>query len=297
MFTVIHLDPTYSHFFCHLTYKQYRSRLLVLDNKQVFACGTLTAQGHPIGLVLAEKSMEKGLVTLLSIYVRKEYRCQGIGKALLQALQNQVQSHSYSCLEAVYIGEQSNTAALQALFNSCGWFQPMHYGNVYRLRLIDPSKEDSGIPWWVKAAAKTTTIRFFRWQDLSPEEEIQIKNTQQETGWYPEYLSPFSPFDPFSPVNSLGFRKDGMVAGWMITRRIAHDTLLYQSYFMRENTRNSPLALRLLMASAHLQVKADIPYAMFSIDLANSIMQKIATSWLIPYSVSIMKRLQTYIYL
>jgi len=97
-------------------------------------------------------------------------------------------------------------------------------------------------------------------------------------------------------TNSLGLRYKKEVIGWMITHRIAPDTIRYTSLYVDPEYQYKGPSIRLLIESMVLQTRSTIKWALFEINLdqINPSWYKFVQKRLAPYSQKITEIYKTW---
>jgi N-acetylglutamate synthase-like GNAT family acetyltransferase len=236
----------------------------------------------PIALVLAETYPQEKTAIILSIFVKPEYRNQGIATDLLIHLEQSLRERGYQAVELVYTTGKSTTPALEHLLDKCGWNQP-------QLRLLigkATSEQMIEAPWLYKYSLPED-FTIFPWPDLTEAERTAILEKQEKQAWYPDNLSPFVQEQEIEPLNSLGLRHQGQVVGWMVTHRIAPDTIRYTRLFVKQELQKMGRAIPLLAESIKLQCSTDIPYGIWTIQQDNLGMLNFMKRRMAPYLSSL----------
>jgi hypothetical protein len=128
----------------------------------------------------------------------------------------------------------------------------------------------------------------FPWVELTLQERELIQKQQAISPWYPEILSPFKEEEAIEPLNSLGLRYQNQVVGWMITHRVAADTVRYTKLFVREDLQPLGRAISLLSAAIKLQLESrETTKAVFTVVANNTPMVRFVYRRLAPYGLSV----------
>ena len=105
---------------------------------------------------------------------------------------------------------------------------------------------------------------------------------------YPEILSPWSDEEIIEPLNSLGLRYEDQVVGWMITHRVAENTIRYTKMFVRKDLQSLGRAISLLAKAIKLQLETrEDSKAVFTVFADNTEMIRFVNKRLAPYLNSI----------
>ena len=129
----------------------------------------------------------------------------------------------------------------------------------------------------------------FPWHNLTATEREVIKQ-QIKTDPLVARFNPFLEEDKLEPLNSLGLRYQDRVVGWVITHRIAPDTIRYTQMFVAPDTQPLSRSALLLAKAIQLQVEAkQATKGTFRVDLDNKPMVKFLHRRLAPYLEDIRK--------
>ncbi len=245
--------------FQKLTYPTYRPLLNTLDaNNSIIAVGVNLGL-QPIGLGLA--IIDKDDAEIISLFIHPEHRSQGLGKTLLNYLEIELQQRRYSQVRLVYISN-STTPALLRILKQLNWSTPQ-----VRMLVCEGTKESiKDAPLLRINSCLPASYTIFYWIELTPEDREYIQRQQSISPWYPEILSPFDDEKIIEHINSLGLRYHGQVVGWMITHRVAIDTIRYTKLFVKKELQTLGRAIPLLVNAIQLQLeKSEANKAVFTV--------------------------------
>ena len=218
--------------------------------------------GEPAGMILAELPVEgapasaaPGLdeaepdehgARVLSVYVKPSSRRQGIASSLFDALERQVRELGYPDLQAVYTTGKPAIVHLERLFARRGWSRPSP--RTLSVRFTPEAALASDLLAARRLRFLQPDLEIFPWSELSPQEEQELRRSQEESPWIAPLLVPWR-FDRhgFDP-SSAGARYRGRVVGWVITHRAAFDVVRFTCSFMREDLRRCGHSLPLYAA-------------------------------------------------
>jgi GNAT superfamily N-acetyltransferase len=281
MYKYVSLNNTTAAFYENLTYPAFRSRLRALDSdKSIVALG-IHLDSQPVGLVLAEYSTVENqkTATILSFFIVPQHRGKALGKTLLTHVENELCQLGCLQVNVVYISN-STTPYWEKILQQCKWSAP-------QLRMLVCSGSIINIkdaPWLKLANALPSVYTIFPWMELTKQERELIQKQQMVSPWYPEILSPWSEEEIIEPLNSLGLRYQDQVVGWMVTHRIATDTVRYTKLFVREDLQRLGRAISLLSKAIKLQLEAmEDSKAVFVVNAGNTTMLNFVDRRLSPY--------------
>lgn len=85
------------------------------------------------------------------------------------------------------------------------------------------------------------------------------------------------------PLNSLGLRYRGRLIGWMVTHRVAADTIRYSTLFVAERFRARARGISLLSAAIQRQIVSPVTNYTFAVAAENAAMLRFVQRHLQPY--------------
>lgn len=270
----------------NLTYPTFRNRLNQLDNYESFIAVGASKNGVPIGLVLGELNKDDGLGEILSIFVIPEKRQKGIGTNLLKLIDNEFKRHNFNRLHLVYI-PNTCTPALEKILQKLGWNDPTPRMLIY-LGLIANLQHESWLSFQDKLSSD---YKIFLWTELTTQEREDILRRQHDIPWYSEVLSPFKDETILEPLNSFGLQYQNQVIGWMITHRIAPDTIRYTALHIKQQYKGIGRAISLLANAINLQLQyPEITQASFAVTFDNKPMLKFVEKRMIPHNFTSLRQ-------
>lgn len=285
MYKFVILNNTTAVFYQNLTYPTYRSHLKVLDSHESIVAVGVHLGSQPVGLVLAETSTEQNqkIATILSLFVVPEHRGSGLGKSLLTYMENELIQLGCLQVNVVYVSN-SSTPHWEKILQKCNWSSP-------QIRMLVCSGLIANIKdaaWLKLANTLPSAYTIFPWVELTNQERESIQEQQATSPWYPEILSPWSEEEIIEPLNSLGLRYKDQVVGWMITHRVAEDTIRYTKMFVRKDLQSLGRAISLLAKAIKLQLDTrEDSKAVFTVFADNTEMIKFVDKRLAPYLTSV----------
>jgi GNAT superfamily N-acetyltransferase len=281
MYTINRLDNTFAAIaYQSFTFPFYRSRLQGLIASSTVAIAAADAN-QPIGLALAEIHSD-GRAEVLSIFVKPSHRQQGVGSALLARLTGELASRGCTA-HLVYTTGQPTTPALERLLQKQDWTLPQPRMWVCR----STTAMIANAPW-MQRQALPSAYQIFPWCDITAAEALAIQQTQGSDSWIPRDLYPFQPEPNLEPLNSLGLRYQGQVVGWMITHRLAPDTIRYSFGFIRQDLQKMGRLISLIANAIQLQINAEnIPNGIWAVSCQRPLMIQFVRKHMAPYLASI----------
>ena len=240
------------------TFPLYRSRLQAIKfTPSTVAIAAADAANQPIGLALAEIRPDGQSVEVLSIFVKPIYRQQGVGTALFNRLAAELRRRGCTTAHLVYTSGQPTTLALERMLQKGNWTSPQP-----RMLVCKTSLDRIVQAPWMQRSALPSSYQICRWTEVTPAERFDIQQRQKLLSWIPPDLVPFHYEQNLEPLNSLGLRYQGQVVGWMITHRLAPDTIRYTCSFVREDLqkmgRISPLYVNAIQAQNQMNIAKGI---------------------------------------
>jgi GNAT superfamily N-acetyltransferase len=266
------------------TFPLYRSRLQGLKlAPSTVAIAATDAANQPIGLALAEIRPDGRSAEVLSIFVQPTHRQQGVGTALLARLAAELSLRGCDHAYLVYTTGQPTTPALERLLQKNNWTSPQPRMLVCR----STTKFIANAPW-MQRKMLPAAYQIFPWQDITTAECLAIQQTQAASPWIPKDLYPLQPEPNLELLNSLGLRYQGQVVGWMITHRLAPDTIRYSYGFIRQDLQKMGRLISLIANAVQLQIDAEtIPNGIWVVSCDRAPMIQFVRKHMAPYLTAI----------
>lgn len=209
---------------------------------------------RPVGLALAElPTTATGTPELLSLFVPAAERRRGIATRLVDALETLVAAEGFTALQAVYTTGKPEIAGVERLFEHRGWHAP-----VARTVTVRFSPQQAlTTNWFGRLKFPGDDYQIIAWSDVTADEREALMREQEAEHWIPAGLEPWRhDRTGYEPISSVGLRKNGRLAGWVINHRVSPDTVRFTCSWMRDDMRGLarilPLyteSLKRLMAS------------------------------------------------
>ena len=204
------------------------------------------------GLLLAEFDKKHILSEIITLYVKPDYRKQGVGSALLKHAQKALFSAGYKELQIVYWSNWKYADTIVNLMDKHGWEKPENLMKIYKTT----RKNQEKIKWPASLCLPDGYEMFF-WKDLTLEERRQLKESQQTTPWIEPGFDPFKNESHIETLNSLGLKYQGRIVGWIITYRNQPDSVEYNNLFIHPEYRAGlTVPVYLLKESTRLQLES-----------------------------------------
>jgi GNAT superfamily N-acetyltransferase len=270
-----------------LTYPLYRSWLQTLTIEgNIIAIGA-SVTDKPVGLALAE-ILGDGSAKLLSIFVEPNSRRLGIGTALVNNLENELILRDCKSIEIIYIADQSTTLALECLLKKCNWPSAKP-----RMLICKTTTDDMTNAPWMKLSRMPAAYEIFPWMEITSQERVALKKQQEEKRWMASDAIPFDYEQDLEPINSIGLRYKGEVVGWLITHRIAPDTIRYTCSYVRPDIQKMGRIIPLYIRATQLQMEAGISRGTWTVSLMHTSMIAFVKKHMGPYLISLEQSMES----
>lgn len=235
--------------------------------------------GMAIAEILPESQNQPSLsASIISCYVAPNHRHQSIGTTLIGNLEKELKKVGCQRVEISYKSSELTALALEPLLKNKGWLPP----ETTFLLAQTTTQKIAEAPWLHKYPLPDS-FTVFPWSEITAHERQAIL----QQGEYPNPLNPFSDESRIEPLNSLGLCHNGEVIGWMITHRVAPNTIRYSSLFVRKKYQKLGRGISLLAASIKLQIDSEIENGTFSVAADNEPMLSFLNRHLRPYLTGI----------
>ena len=221
----------------------------------------------------SERSRRINLVTrleaeLLSLFVQAEYRNQGIATNLLNKIEQILAQRGCQKVTIVYMTGKPTTPVLEHLLQKYHWSKPES-----RMLVCKTDIRILNAPWIEMYEKLPSSFTIFPWCELTDRERATIQKQQEQENWIREDLIPFKYEQDMEALTSLGLRYQGQVVGWLISHRIAPDTIRYSCGWVKEDLQKTGCLLALIVKASKRQARAKIPNALWSVpvEFANKV--------------------------
>ncbi|ABW67559.1 TIGR03032 family protein [Desulfosudis oleivorans] len=242
---------------------------------------TASLKGSPVAAAVAEIRKNGEHAEILSLYVAPEFRKQGIGARLVSLMESALAHKKCRSIEINFRTDWEGCAPVEKIIAQQGWLPPK------TPRILCKSSIDriTGAPW-MKHTTLPDGLGLFPWSELTDADRNYIRNRQEKENWFPPVLTPFQEEASLEHANSVGLRRNGQVAGWMITHRTTADTIQYTSLFVEPDLRSKRAVFPLIVEAVTRQIQAGVPNGIWMIDTQNTAMRKFTERHLKKYLVS-----------
>lgn len=245
--------------FSEMTYKNVQACLNDLQSEirpNLHALGAYV-NGKPAGLIVAEGAATNCNAYVYSIYVEPGHRGNGIAGMLLRAMEEIVRQHGYKQLELVYFSNLSSVVSLERVLQKCQW--PTSQATQLVFRTTKDTTRAMLQDRMFNHQLLQKEYSLFSWQELTQGERAIIQENEGRENWHPSGLSPFHDESRLERLNSVGLKYKGDVVGWMITHRVAPDTIRYSSLFVRRDLQTIGRAAPVLAESMRRHIELGYP--------------------------------------
>ena len=254
--------------YVNLTFAPMRAKLPFVTTDGPLVAIAATGPDGPIGLVYGEID-QQNTGHVRSLFVKAAHRNRGIARSLLRAVEEQFRKRGCLRMQIAYLTGKPSTEALERVLSAAEWDQPLLKNLMCRL--------DERIRGW-RAFQRATWLadefELFPWTELSSEDRVTIERTQAERLWIPPDLVPFQYEKDFEPLTSFGIRYHGQPVGWMITHRLAPDTIRYTCSFIQKERQGRSRILAVYHEAYRAQSAAGVPYVLFMVPAHHPTMVK-----------------------
>lgn len=234
----------------------------------------------PVALILASLIPIFHSAEIHSFNVLGSHLQIALGVELLTFLENELIKEKCKIAFFTYPEDNYYSLFLEKILRERNWKGPRYF-KIY-LRFISAAFHP---PWLRNDYTYPPYFHAFPWSELT-KEDIKHIHFLESQDLAPKTISPFSKQEKIDFSNSLGLRYKGKVVGWMITHRIAPDTIRYVSLFILKEFEKLGPSIKLLCDSIILQQKGDVPWADFELNLEQSPISwiKFVKRRLVPYA-------------
>ena len=273
------LDPMTAPVYERLIFPMFRPQLSAIDGT-TFAIG-VQYQSQPCGLILAEYSHHDRRAKICSLYVEPAHRRRGLGKALLDRMEQTL--IDAGCVEVeLHYTINLMTSVLDRILAQLHWSP----GSPFSLMCVIQRDLVRNAPWLNYPLPPSLTP--FPWSELTLQDRETIQQQRSSLLNYPAELCPFREEHLIEPRISFGLRHQGEVVGWNIVHRIAVDTVRYSALYVRPDLQPAGRAIPLLATAVRQQIQErQVTKGIFIVLLDNAAMVNFVHRRLTPYLTEI----------
>lgn len=254
-----------------------------VSNVTIVAVGAVI-DDKPIGIALTSVYGPLRSAHMHWLFVSEAYRHQSIASEILNAMVQELAQQLILAVTFNYPSDTPTAPFLEKLLSQQGWAPP-------KLFSIECTFEHGHFdPDWLQMPLQLPNgWEMFLWKNLN-EQERTLLQFQKTQGVFQPAVSPFGKNeDQQEFLNSLGLRYKGEVVGWMITQRIAPDTIRYTALYIQKLHQATGLAIQLLTSSIRLHIQSGIRYGVLEVNRS-----QVDASWfnfikrrLIPHAIKV----------
>ena len=281
MYDYLVLDRSIAPNYSHLTYYWLQERLNLPSSSYSTTIAIGAAfKGQPVGLVLADYSQDSHTANILSLFVNKKHRRQGIGTELLIQIEEILTGYGCQQIELLY-SFSLMTPVLERMLDRQNWTP----GSAYSLQCLTNRENILRVPF-LNRYTLPAKYTIFPWLELTDRERTEIQQRANRLD-YPDELNPFREERNLS-LASVGLRYRDEVIGWSIVTQLSPSFVNFKSLFVKGKFRAIGLGIHLLAASINRQALDNkVTDAMFTALLENTQMVRFVHRHMAPYLTSI----------
>lgn len=236
-------------------------------------------EGTMVGLAIAElkpsPEAKVSVAELLSLFVLPECRQKGIGTRLVQHLEAALANQNCTQVQVNYRVTELTQRALEPMFSHRHWAAPEVTFLLGKTSMAELAKAP-----WVHKTHLPQRFTIFPWTELTEAQKQQMQQTLN----YPTALNPFGRDSRIESLNSLALREGTEVVGWMLTHRVAPDTIRYSTMFVAPRLQRLGRGVALMAEAIKRQINSPVPYCAWSVAADNLPMMKFLQRRLAPYT-------------
>ena len=266
---VYHLNSSNALDYNHLTYPNLQKRWQTQPPQGELTGLSASLDGAIVGFAISER-LNPQQAEIISLFVLPEYRSQGIGTRLLAYLERELAQQG--CVEIIlsYSTSTLTNVALEPLLQKLHWQSPQ-----INLVLGKTATEKIAPAPWLNKYPLPPAFEVFPWLDAGLS------------------LPPSVEAHRLEPLNSLGLRYRGEVIGWVLTHRVAPDTIRYTAVSIAQAFEQRGRGVSLLAEAIRRQVDSGVPYLTGSVSYRYPRLLKFVERHLTPYLTGVGEVRQT----
>ena len=266
---VYHLNSSNALDYNHLTYPSLQKRWQTQPPQGELTGLSASLDGAIVGFAISER-LNPQQAEIISLFVLPEYRHQGIGTKLVAYLERELAQQG--CVEIIlsYSTSTLTNVALEPLLQKLHWQPPQ-----INLVLGKTATEKIAQAPWLNKYPLPPAFEVFPWLDAGLSLPPNVEAHRLE------------------PLNSLGLRYRGEVIGWVLTHRVAPDTIRYTTFSIAQAFEKRGRGVWLLAEAIRRQVNSGVPYLTGSVSYRYPRLLKFVERHLTPYLTGVGEVRQT----
>jgi GNAT superfamily N-acetyltransferase len=241
----------------HMTFPGLQYLLEKTETEIAIFAYTITYMNQPIGLCIGEINQQKESAEVLSLFVEPTHRNRGVATQLLQYIESEMKARGCQHMSINYLSGKPTTASLERVLQKCLWAEPHVHEIICKGHIYNGIK----MPWVKKEGYFVNSYEIFPWSSITNEEIMSIQERKDNI---PQDLYPLQYMANMEGVNSIGLRYRGDVVGWLISHRIAPDTIRFTCSYIRQDLQKIGRNLGLMAEAIKRQYQARVPYIIWT---------------------------------
>jgi GNAT superfamily N-acetyltransferase len=197
-----------------------------------------------VGLAVLELLHQEGILKVLSLLVKEEYRKQGIATQILKIAEKVAFNNQLMATNIIFQNNWDSFKIMPQLLKKLDWNEPQK-----RMILVKLSYNQVKDLSWFQIKDYPQGFSVKPWLSLAQEDYDFIRQKQAREQWYPPMLSPFQLPDLVTTEGSLALFYQNELVGWFITHLTNHKTIQITSYFIDPAHRKTKASIALIVDS------------------------------------------------
>lgn len=231
------------------------------DGLSIFGMGVLK-DTLPIGIALATgyPHLHQGHIHLLTVKDQDSHLIE----TLLTSITKVLNDHKITSITFLFPQESPEFPLIEQLFLKNRWKGPYPFMIECLLK-----RADFHPAWLNKTMTLANGFEEFLFKNLTAEEQEDLMHRFEQGGIPPTVFPLGKEKNLIEYQNSLGLRYQGRVIGWMITHRIAPDTIRYSALYLEDEFAYTGYWLKLLVDSIKIHLNlTSITYGQIQLNLS-----------------------------
>lgn len=231
----------------------------------------VTLDSHPMGIALASVYNKVHTAHIHVLMLKNETFSLNNAEKLLHVLTQLLIEENVTLVTFHYSKEDPFSNIVEKVFLKNHWQGP----RPFIIECLFKSA-DFAPSWRDKKMEFAKGFEEFLFKNLTHQEYQDLVHRYEQMS-IPKYVYPFGREEKLIEYkNSLGLRYQGKVIGWMITHRIAPDTIRYSALYLEDDFVSTGYWLKLLIDAIHIQQDKQLAtYGLLEINL-----DQISKPWL-----------------
>lgn len=240
----------------------------IIERSGRFICLGASCFWRPLGVIKVCPHPEEGRAVLEFFYVAQKFRHEGIGRGLLENVEQILRVGGFEKLRLIYYPtsySSSGVEQVEKLLAYCGYSVPKVFWRSFtgQMTILQPKFDEMKSFFKLPVGYEVAC-----WSDITPRDKDIIEGLSLTDHSLTPDLVPFNNEHLIEPLTSFVLRYRGELIGWHTSHRVAFDRVHFHSLYVRPEYRGTVIMLAFFKNVWHqyYKLRDKIPYFSYTIE-------------------------------